>query len=112
VKIHFGRWTFNESNLTLTHSSGYEIDLERNPRASMLLDWILQIRMHARSGGYSFNKGDVIELIDAFVALLNPQGILCCFGNDGGKISDVRSRISAVLAQSAKRRREEEGVES
>lgn len=73
----WGRFTFRRDNLTLEHSGGYYIDLERCKNSAQLLDWIFQIE-----GKTWMTVEDKGHLIEALQDLLYPQQNLCSFGTD------------------------------
>lgn len=56
----WGKWTFKRSNMTLTHDSGYEVDLDRCSPESEFVDWI----WHLKSKPY-FDAVDLVQFIEA-----------------------------------------------
>lgn len=80
-------WRLNPKYLTLDYYDPhgrwrYQIDLERCTTCAEILDWILQLskkRWLPAEGLQGF--------INAINDLLNPQGTLCSFGVDKGRLT-------------------------
>jgi hypothetical protein len=75
--MKFGRWTINQSRLTLAHDEGYEIDLEEMTCSAEMLDWIFQINAKAWA-----TIDDLGQLVKALNEIFHPQRNLCGFGAD------------------------------
>lgn len=72
----FGNWRFNAKHLTLDlyngdEIDGYYVDLEEISNSAQMLDWIFQI------SGKQNRKDNVVDLIEAFDAIFQPQKTLC-----------------------------------
>ena len=90
----WGRWTFDEHNLTLVHEAqmAYEIDLEECTTSAETLDWIAQVA--GKQWIASTDLGDLVRALDELIGL---QENLCSFGRDQ-QIHDVRELIDARRA--------------
>lgn len=75
--MRFGKWTVNESKLTLDHDDGYQIDLEEMTCSAEMLDWIFQINAKPWA-----TVDDLGQLIKALNTIFRPQRTLCGFGVD------------------------------
>jgi hypothetical protein len=87
-------WHLDSERLVLDfYESGafqYEVDLERCDTCARLLDGIMQVAGKADEFISDVQLGRFVRLVDA---LLDPQGTLCGFGQDRGRI-DVRKVIA------------------
>jgi hypothetical protein len=79
IKERWGRWRFVRSNLTLFHTNGYEIDLERINSCAEMLDWIFQLN-HKNDGVYGVDV--VKDLVEAFDDIFQPQSNCCSMGSE------------------------------
>lgn len=72
----WGAWTLH-ANYTLTHSVGYEIDLEQFDTSAEMLDTIFQVTQKTWC-----TAQDAKDFLEAIRDLFNPQATLCSFGVD------------------------------
>lgn len=79
MKERWGRWRFVRSQLTLLHTNGYEIDLERINSCAEMLDWIFQLN-HKNDGIYGVDV--VKDLVEAFDDIFQPQSNCCSMGSE------------------------------
>ena len=78
----WGNWRFVESNFTLAHADGYEVDLEDMKDSSRILDWIAQV-----SNKTWAEPADIGHLVRAIDELFDLQENVCSFGSDAKLIS-------------------------
>jgi hypothetical protein len=71
--LSWGPWRYDAQRLTLEYGQErYEIDLEECDTAAEILDWICQVSQKSWC-----SPEDTGHLVDAFIALLDPQSHVC-----------------------------------